>query len=686
MDAMTPVSELKGIGDHKTRLLAGIGIRTLDELIHYFPREYEIKKEKSCIGELEQGDIYLVEGDIVSEPQNLRVKKLVMTKLKIKDETGELSVVWYQQAYLKNAFKPGQHLILKGKVSLKMGRLQMESPKVIKEEELVRISDQTLLPIYPLSRQISGKFISELIVQAMGYLSGRLKDPLPLEIKKNYDLCEYNYALAQIHNPDDVFALEVAKKRLIFDEFLLFQMGLQMLRTENYRTPNGYQFDRKEMLNTFTQNLPFQLTGAQQRTWDEIYRDMTGQITMNRLVQGDVGSGKTIVAALALMLACENGYQATMMVPTEVLAKQHFISLNQLFEPLGIEIKLLVGSMTKKQKTQIYDELESGRIQVVIGTHALIQEGVKFNNLALVITDEQHRFGVKQRERLAGKGHFPHTLVMSATPIPRTLALIVFGDMDISLIDELPPGRQEIKTYSVNGSYRDRIYRFIEKEVAQGRQCYVVCPMVEDNEEIDDVASVVSYAETLKSEVAEGIRITYLHGKMKPKEKNAIMESFSAGDIDILVSTTVIEVGVNVPNATLMVIENADRFGLAGLHQLRGRVGRGSHQSHCVLISDSRGQATRQRLKVLEESTDGFYIAEYDLKLRGPGDAFGIKQHGLPEFRIGDLMENADLLKTTGELARRIIEEDPLLTSGYYQYLGEVMHRYFKEYMLQIAL
>ncbi|MBC7959220.1 MAG: ATP-dependent DNA helicase RecG [Vallitaleaceae bacterium] len=672
MNTLVPITVIKGIGEKISKLLSRVGIKTIDDLIHYFPRDYEARKDFTPIVHLQPNAIFLVKGEVCEAPQNMRKKSFVVTTLKLKDETGQIGVTWFRQPYLKNKWQLGDSVILKGRVVLKYGHLQLESPQVLTQKDIDLMSSADLLPIYPLSKDISTKMLTDFIQAGLNYTGDQLRDPLPFSIKESFNLCEYNYALHQIHRPVDHEELAKAIKRLTFDEFLTFQLGLQMLKNECFVMDNQYSFVQKDkVLELFTQ-LPYQLTKAQLRVWEEIQSDLEGPKTMNRLVQGDVGSGKTVLAILALVYAVNNGYQGTMMAPTEVLAKQHYQSLQQLLTPFGIEVGLLVGSMTKKQKQETAGRIAEGSIHIVIGTHAIIQDAIQFNNLALVITDEQHRFGVRQREKLSGKGHYPHVLVMSATPIPRTLALIVYGDMDVSLVDELPPGRQVIKTYHVNSSYRPRIYQFLEKEINNGRQVYVVCPMVDENEELE-LESVVSYSEKLKEVISPSIRMTYLHGKMKPKEKNDIMESFSLGEIDLLVSTTVIEVGVNVPNATIMVIENAERFGLAGLHQLRGRVGRGIHQSYCILITDSKADITKKRLDVLEKYTDGFIISEYDLKLRGPGDAFGIKQHGLPEFRIGNIFENMDLLKETSELAKKILKEDPLLENEAYRDLKDLI-------------
>lgn len=685
MNTKLPITVLKGVGESKAKMLNKINIRTIDDLIHYYPRDYESKKELVDIGNVIIGEVNFVKGIVSQGPVNSRYGKMIITRMKINDATGAIFVTWFRQPYLKNKFSVGQEVLLKGKVVLKNNKLQLSSPNIINKNEALVTSKQQFFPIYPLTKNVSAKMMTNLITAGLKYTNGQLNEYLPMDIRDRFKLCEYNYALKQIHNPDDEESLIIAKKRLIFDEFLFFQLGLQLIKKQSIIVKNKYTFNNFQYENKIYNSLPFELTNAQKRVWQEIKKDLKSNKTMNRLVQGDVGSGKTIIAALSLITAVENGYQGTMIAPTEVLAKQHYSSLKELLEPLGINVGLLVGSMTNKEKTLAYESIENGNVNVVVGTHAVIQDKVRFNYLALVITDEQHRFGVKQRETLAGKGDYPHVLVMSATPIPRTLALIVYGDMDVSIIDELPIGRQKIKTHVVNSTYRDRIYEFLIKEITNGRQCYIVCPMVEDNEEMD-LESVMTYTDKLINTLPQSINIRYLHGKMKAKEKNDIMTMFSDGEIDILVSTTVIEVGINVPNATIMVIENAERFGLAQLHQLRGRVGRGIYQSHCILISDSKTKISKERMQIMKKYTDGFIIAEYDLKLRGPGDTFGTKQHGLPEFRIGNIFENMDVLKITNELAIEILNDDMTLDSEKYKNFKDIMKDFFEQNVEYIAL
>jgi ATP-dependent DNA helicase RecG len=679
-----PVTVLKGVGDKTKQILEKIEIHSINDLLHYYPRTYEGKKEIVYIKDIVVGEVNLISATVCEKPTNFRNGSLVITRLRVQDETGKVLVTWFKQPYLKDKFRSGDQLLLLGKVVSKNSKLQFITPKVLKKEDQYITSTRQLFPIYPLTKNISNHQMSKLIQASISYMDGRLKDFLPKEIKNRFGLCEINYAISQIHNPDNQETLSVARKRLVFDEFLLFQLGIGILKDERIVTKNNFKMKNTKKTESFLENLPFELTSAQKKVYGEILKDMKGKQSMNRLIQGDVGSGKTIIAILSLLLAVENGYQGCMMVPTEVLAKQHFESLIALLEPLGIKVGLLVGSLTKKEKERIYESLLEGTIDIIIGTHAIIQDKVAFRNLALVITDEQHRFGVRQRERLTKMGNYPHTLVMSATPIPRTLALIVYGDMDVSVIDELPKGRKEIKTHVVNSGYRERIYKFLVDEIEQGRQVYVICPMVEENEELD-LESVVEYSEKLKQELPKTVAISYLHGKMKAKEKANIMTSFAEGHIDILVSTTVIEVGVNVPNASVILIENSERFGLAQLHQLRGRVGRGAYQSHCILLSDSNSKIAKERMQVMKKYIDGFVIAEYDLKLRGPGDTFGIKQHGLPEFKIGNIFDDLDILKETSEVAKEILNSD-MLKKEENVYLNTLINEFYNQKMTHISL
>ena len=500
-------------------------------------------------------------------------------------------------------------------------------------------------------------------------------------------LAEYNYAIQGIHFPVDKEEFYTARERLVFEEFLVFILALRQMKEKNEKSKNTFSFAIAEPVEQFMHKLPYELTGAQQKVWEEIKADLNGAHVMSRLVQGDVGSGKTIIALLGLLLAAVNGYQGALMAPTEVLAKQHFESICEMLEKhqIPVCVELLTGSMTAKEKRMAYERIASGEAQIIVGTHALIQEKVKYHSLALVVTDEQHRFGVKQREKLAEKGNTPHILVMSATPIPRTLAIILYGDLDISVIDELPANRLPIKNCVVDTNYRKTAYQFMKKQVLEGRQCYVICPMIEENENLE-AENVIDYAKTLQEEMGENIQVAYLHGKMKQSEKDVIMEQFGKREIQILVSTTVIEVGINVPNATVMMVENAERFGLAQLHQLRGRVGRGKYQSYCIFMSASKSKETKERLSILNKSNDGFFIASEDLKLRGPGDLFGIRQSGILDFKLGDVFQDAKILQRASEAAEQLISEDENLEKQNHQNIREYLQKYIREGMLETTL
>ena len=536
----------------------------------------------------------------------------------------------------------------------------------------------TMQPIYPLTKGLSNKTVANAVHQALEkFDAGLEKEYIPGYVRQKNELAEHNYAVVNIHFPKSMEDYIQARKRLAFEEFFLFVLAVRSLRNSNERIPNGYIIQNDSRTDDFIEKLPFSLTNGQKSAWTEVKKNMSGKGLMSRLIQGDVGSGKTIIAVLALMNTAYAGYQAAMMVPTEVLAKQQYDSITKMFNNMGVElnVSLLVGSMTAAAKRKVYEDIENGSTDIVIGTHAVIQEKVIFKNLALVITDEQHRFGVNQRRDLSDKGNNPHILVMSATPIPRTLAIIVYGDLDISVIDELPAERLPIKNCVVDESYRPNAYKFIENQVHAGRQAYVICPMVEDSENIE-AENVIDYAKKLSGELPDDIKVEYLHGKMKASQKNEIMEKFSKNEINVLVSTTVIEVGVNVPNATVMMVENAERFGLAQLHQLRGRVGRGGFQSYCIFVSGNKSKKTKDRLEILNKTNDGFKIAEEDLKLRGPGDFFGVRQSGDFDFGIADIYTDAKVLKSASEAAGEVLDKDPELELEENRYLAEKVSEY----------
>lgn len=679
MNDKTPLRELKGVGEKTEKLFQKIGITTAEELLRYYPRTYDVYEEPVEIASAEEDKTVSIRATIATGIYINQVRNLQVLTTTVADGSGRLPVAWFNAPYLRGTIKKGSVFILRGKITRKKGRLQMEHPEIFTPaayEEIVH----SMQPVYGLTKGLSNKAITKLVHQVLDTrpLHGEY---LPEEIRERYQLADDNYAIRTIHFPKNMQELLTARKRLVFDEFLLFVLAVQLLKEKTEEAPNTFPMKPVWTTEEIIEGLPYELTNAQKNVWHEIERDLSGHKLMSRLVQGDVGSGKTVIAFLAMVLSAENGFQSALMVPTEVLANQHYEGFLKLIEEQNITSchpVLLTGSTTAKQKREIYQKIASGEVNVIIGTHALIQEKVEYKNLGLVITDEQHRFGVRQREALTTRGNPPHVLVMSATPIPRTLAIILYGDLDISIIDELPAKRLPIKNCVVGTSYRPKAYSFIEKQVQMGRQAYVICPMVEESEGLD-AENVTDYARKLQEVLPGEIRVEILHGKMKPKEKNKIMEAFASGEIQVLVSTTVVEVGVNVPNATVMMVENAERFGLAQLHQLRGRVGRGEHQSYCIFIQGNNEEDTSKRLKILNESNDGFYIAGEDLKLRGPGDLFGIRQSGLMEFKIGDIYNDAGILKNASEAAGEILALDFDLMLPQHKALKERLKGYMSE-------
>lgn len=655
----TDIRYIKGVGEARAKSLAKLGITDLRSLLSYFPRAYDDRRAYKKIVDLIPGENACVCAVIAGEPRLSRIRKgLDLIKLRAVDETGALELTYFNQSYLKNTFHTGDAYVFFGRAEGTPSRPQMTNP-LFEREGAHQITGR-IMPIYPLTAGVSQSMLYKAVEQGLAACVDELPDILPENVRLVYQLCHTRFAYENIHFPTDDEALSAARRRLAFEELFLLALGLKLLRER--RTFVAGRQCKKVDLSPFFTSLPFSLTGAQRRAIGDIARDLTGKRPMNRLVQGDVGSGKTMVAAAAIYMAAKNGLQCALMAPTEILAEQHYRSLAPLLEPLGIPCALLTASTTAKERRALNERLRSGELSLVIGTHALLSPDVQYQNLGLVVTDEQHRFGVDQRAALSAKGDDPHLLVMSATPIPRTLALMIYGDLDVSILNELPPGRQKIDTFAVPSSYHARIYAFLRKLVADGRQAYIVCPMVAENDELpDERKAVTAYAETLQKEVFPDLRIAPIHGKMKPKEKDAVMRAFAAHEIDVLVSTTVIEVGVDVPNAALMLIENAECFGLSQLHQLRGRVGRGRHKSYCVLVSDNKGEENKQRLKVMSSTSDGFAIAEEDLKLRGPGDFFGSRQHGLPSLRVADLSCDLSLLHETQSAAEQLLAADPAL-------------------------
>ena len=647
----TDIRAIKGIGEQRAKSLAKLHIATLRDLIAYFPRSYEDRTAVTPIAQLQSGETACVEAMVAAAPTLSRVRRgLELVKLRAVDATGTLDITFFNQPYMKDQLKAGETYTFFGKAE---GALAKEGQHLLTGR---------IVPIYPLTAGVSQSILIRSMAQGLAACRDLLPDPLPEPVRKEHKLCHISYAYDQIHFPTDQNTLAIARRRLVFEELFLFAIGLKKLRTR--RSAVSAAPCPVTDLTDFTAALPFALTDAQRRVIGEILADLSSGRPMNRLVQGDVGSGKTMVAAAAMVCAAKNGLQSALMAPTEILAEQHCRGLAPLLEGLGLRCALLTGSMKAAQRRTLLTQLADGAVDIAIGTHALISPDVAYQNLGLVVTDEQHRFGVAQRSALSAKGTDPHLLVMSATPIPRTLSLIIYGDLDASVIDQLPPGRQAVDTFAVPGSYRQRIYAFLHKHIAAGRQAYIICPMVEENDALpDDRKAVKEYAAMLQEQVFPDLRIAFVHGKMKAKEKDAVMSAFAAGETDILVSTTVVEVGVDVPNAAVMVVETAERFGLSQLHQLRGRVGRGQHKSYCILISDNRRDETQARLKAMTRLRDGFRIAEEDLKLRGPGDFFGQRQHGLPAMKIADLSCDIALLQEAQSAAERLLQADPELSS-----------------------
>ena len=680
------VQYLKGVGPKKQKLLQRLSVFTVEDLVYTFPREYEDRRSVKTIQGLVDGEktsLYLeVCGNI--EEKNIR-RRLKIYNLPVKDATGNAQLVFYNTPYIKQVFHIGDKIFVHGKVKIDFSTVQILHPEyhIIKEEQPQDF--QQIMPIYRLTDGLTQKDFYTLQKYIFEHYMEQIEEFLPEDLLKNNRLCDLAFALRNIHFPTSSQNLRIAKYRLIFEELLILQLGLLLTKGQLDQNKEGIAFNKMPQLDDFINQLPFRLTEAQKKVLSEIQEDMESNMVMNRLVQGDVGSGKTIIAIIALYKAVLNNFQGAFMAPTEILAEQHYETIRSLLEPLGLSVALLSGSITKKNKEKLLAEIETGQINIVVGTHAIIQENVRFHRLGLAITDEQHRFGVRQRVMLSNKGYNPDILVMTATPIPRTLALILYGDLDISVIDQLPPGRKEIETYCVDQHKRKRIYAFVRKQIQEGRQAYIVCPLIEESESIEAKSTIELYEELTK-EYFQDMRVGLLHGKMKSKEKEKLMKAFKAGDIDILVSTTVIEVGVNVPNASVMVIENSERFGLAQLHQLRGRVGRGSYQSYCILINYGKNPVTLERMKIMESSTDGFVIAEKDLSLRGPGEFFGTRQHGLPELKIANLFKHIKILQQVQTEAKKILAEDPGLLFEKNKGLKRKLLEAFQEKIQEIGI
>ena len=668
----TPLTEFPGVGEVRAKKLEKLGLVRCADLISYFPRDYEDRRQVYSIRSAPLGQKVCISAMAAEHPRLSRIRKgLDLVKLKVVDQAGALHITFFNQGYVERALRAGEEYIFYGVVEEQGSRRTMVNP--IFERVGKQNFTGCIVPVYPLTAGITNHLLCTLTQQAVAACAQDMPETLPRGVRLDHELAQPEFSYRNIHFPESFQALELARRRLTFEELFYLSAGLAMLKGRRGDVL-GCAIPSRPM-EEFLARLPFPLTGAQRRVMEEISRDMASGRPMNRLVQGDVGSGKTVVAAYAAWLAAGAGYQSALMAPTEVLAEQHFRSLSALLEPAGVRVGLLTGSISPAGKKKVRQALAAGEIDLIIGTHALLSQGVEFAKLGLMVADEQHRFGVAQRAALAAKGDSPHVLVMSATPIPRTLALIIYGDLDVSVIDELPPGRTPVETYVVREDKRARMYNFVRRLVGEGRQVYIICPAVEENTEGTmqnvewegdgpalDLKAVTTYAKKLQTEVFPDLRVDFLHGKMKPREKEAVMAAFAAGETQVLVSTTVIEVGVDVPNAALIIIENAERFGLSQLHQLRGRVGRGKHQSYCVLITNTRSVEAMQRLRTLASTADGFKISEEDLKLRGPGDFFGSRQHGLPQMKLADLAGDMRLLSEAQESARRLLMADPTLS------------------------
>lgn len=679
LNFLDSISCVKGIGEKTEKLFHKLDIFTVEDLVEHYPRGYEAYEEFVPVNGLKEGMTASIEVSLAALPQLKRVRKLNILSCRGRDATGDIMLTWFNMPFLKNTLKLGVHYIFRGRVARKNQMYVMEQPQILSKEEYYNRLHK-LQPVYSLTEGLTNRGITKAMSQVLKEVSFET-DYLPVEIRRKYNLIDYKGAVREIHFPKSRETMERARRRIVFDEFFLFALAIHQMKQERLKKTSEFCFHRCKECKDLISRLPYELTKAQLKVFHEIEDDLASGSIMNRLVQGDVGSGKTVIAALALLEAVKNQCQGAIMVPTEVLAKQHFETLTSLLEPFGVVCGFLAGSMTAKEKRNMYERIREHEVQVIVGTHALIQEKVEYKRLGLVITDEQHRFGVKQREMLSFKGREPHILVMSATPIPRTLGIILYGDLDLSIIDELPRQRLPIKNCVVNTNYRPTAFHFIEKEIGKGRQAYIICPMVEESEALE-AENVIDYTEKLKLSVAPSITVEYLHGKMKGKEKNDIMERFANGEIDVLVSTTVVEVGVNVPNATVMMIENAERFGLAQLHQLRGRVGRGEHQSYCILIHGTESRETMERLEILNKSNDGFFIAREDLRLRGPGDFFGVRQSGLLEFKMADVFNDAPVLMEANEAAAGFRENDVRIMLKKYENLREKIKSYGGEVYL----
>lgn len=682
-----PITNIKGIGEKTAQTFEKLNIYTAEDVLFHFPRNYFRYPVARRVEEIEVTNegMTAIRAVVRKTPVSRNARSMNVTTLTIGEAPKKLELVWFRMPYVKNTLQFGREYVFYGKMVIKNKRWTMEQP-VIYEVAKYEAMEGLLQPVYGLTSGVTNNLITKTIKAILNDME-LIQDYIPADVRKRYGLCEYNYALKQIHFPDTMDSLIEARRCLVFHEFFLFLMGIQYQKEKKSKDPNGFTFQQDSFVQDCIKRLPYSLTNAQNNALQDIERDMDSPYVMQRLIQGDVGSGKTIVAFLAMARCAHSGYQSAIMAPTEVLARQHYETYQKLCHDFGLDfpVVLLTGSMKAKEKREAYAKLEACPNALVIGTHALIQEKAVYSNLALVITDEQHRFGVKQRDEFSEKGRIPHVLVMSATPIPRTLAIIIYGDMDISVIDEVPAKRLPIKNCVVDIGYRPKAYDFIINQVNEGHQAYVICPLVEDSENMEG-RNATDYAKELSEIMPEYIRVGLLHGKMKNDKKNEVMEAFARNEIQVLVSTTVVEVGVNVPNATVMMIENADHFGLAQLHQLRGRVGRGDAQSYCIMINTSNTKTAKKRLEILNKSNDGFYIASEDLKLRGPGDFFGVRQSGDLAFDIGDIYQDAKELQQASEAVSVILDADPMLQAEEHVSLKRQMKRFMDEQLKKMTL
>jgi len=680
-----PITKLKGIGPAKAKLFNKLGLYTIGDLLEYFPRGYKDKSEITKIRDIKPDESYTVRVRAAGKAQEGRTRsRLIITKLTVYDDTGRLNAVWFNNRFIRNAFREGDEILMHGKVKRIGKDLVMEVPEYERLSDSESINLMRITPYYSLTEGLSQKDIRKAVYSALRYADEKQADVFPEELRRKYGLAEINFCISNVHFPESMDKLELARKRLIFEEFFMLQSGLIHIKKLNSAGEKGVMFKKTSEIKEFIEGLPFKLTSAQTRVFEEVSKDMESPGIMNRLIQGDVGSGKTVIAALALYKCVRSGYQGAMIVPTEILAEQHMMTLTHLLKNTGIVIELLKGGMTGKEKQKVLDGIKEGKTDVVVGTHAIIQDSVSFDKLGLVITDEQHRFGVRQRALLSAKGENPDMLVMTATPIPRTLSLIVYGDLDVSIIDEMPPGRKKTETYFIDSAKKERLMNFVKKGLDEGRQAYFVCPLVEESDKLE-LKSAIEYSEELKNKYFRNYNVGLLHGRMKTDQKNEVMYRFREKEVQILVSTTVIEVGVNIPNAAYMVIEDADRYGMAQLHQLRGRVGRGEHQSYCILISDTGNEIAQERLKYMTKTENGFEIAEKDMEFRGSGEVLGQRQHGLPGFKLADVFRDVKLLKLSKEAVEYIYENNKLSNEDYRK-MKAILDQRFQKMLDEITL